>query len=97
MRYATAKITVYNSSLTKSKASWQRLPRGEKMKTIITAEEFTDATENNIGFCTSCCAFTRDNTEPDAEGYDCPSCNLNTVIGAEFALIKDLFELEEEE
>ena len=45
-------------------------------------ETYLELEENYQGFCTKCEEVTRDNTEPDAEGYDCPHCGQNTVIGA---------------
>lgn len=49
--------------------------------------ELIEAIENNQGFCTDCLEFTRDCTEPDAEGYDCPVCEKNTVIGGEILML----------
>ena len=59
----------------------------------VLEEDYIDATENYRGWCTGCEEFTRDCTEPDAEGYDCPQCDENTVIGAEDALISGLIEI----
>ena len=53
----------------------------------VTDEEYQTATRDYLGWCTSCEEFTRDNTEPDAENYNCPKCEENRVIGAENALI----------
>jgi len=53
----------------------------------ITTRRYEAATENYEGFCTRCQKFTRDCTEPDAEGYDCPCCKQLTVMGAEQALM----------
>ncbi len=64
------------------------------MVTKVSLEDYEHATENYEGFCTECKAFTRDETEPDAEGYDCPQCGGNTVIGAEDALISGIVEFE---
>ena len=58
--------------------------------TAITEDEYNDAQEGSMGFCTECKRFTRDTTEPDAEGYDCPNCEQNTVVGVETALISGL-------
>lgn len=65
----------------------QRARGPEPEPVLVNAEDFADATENYIGWCTSCQEFTRESTEPDAEGYDCPQCDQRTVIGAEDALI----------
>ena len=53
----------------------------------VKESEYLYATENYMGWCTDCQDFTRERTEPDAEGYDCPKCEQNTVIGAEDALL----------
>jgi hypothetical protein len=62
--------------------------------TTITAERYHEATEWYEGFCTACADFTRDSTEPDAEGYHCPECGGDTVVGAENALLMGLFALQ---
>ena len=56
----------------------------------ISEDEYTEACENDLGFCFVCQSFTRGETEPDAEEYDCPECDQNTVFGAEQALLKNL-------
>jgi hypothetical protein len=61
------------------------------MKTM-TEEDFQDACDNDEGYCTTCEEFTRDMVEPDAEEYNCPQCEENTVCGAEQALICGLIE-----
>mgnify|MGYP001618286786 CR=1 FL=1 len=55
--------------------------------TIITEDTYLDATDSYQGWCRACQEFTRDETEPDAEGYDCPACDRRTVCGAEQALL----------
>lgn len=65
-------------------------------KPTISQERYEEATESYEGWCTKCKDFTRMECEPDAEGYPCPNCNYNTVVGAENALIMGLFEFEEE-
>lgn len=49
--------------------------------------EYLENRGDYIGFCTSCKEWTRDCTEPDVEGYDCPECEENTVIGADMFLM----------
>ena len=49
--------------------------------------EFQQAARDSIGWCRTCLAFTRDCTEPDAEDYDCPVCENNSVVGAEYAML----------
>lgn len=53
----------------------------------VPMEEYQEACDSYTGWCTTCEQFTRECTEPDAEGYDCPVCKENTVMGAEQALI----------
>jgi len=53
-------------------------------------EDFREAAEDFMGWCTLCNAFTRPHTEPDAEDYDCPCCGHDTVMGAENALFEGL-------
>lgn len=40
----------------------------------------------NLGICNSC-QTTAHGVEPDAEGYDCPSCDQPQVLGIELALL----------
>jgi Zn finger protein HypA/HybF involved in hydrogenase expression len=63
---------------------------------MVAQSEYEAATEAYTGWCTTCCAFTRECTEPDAEGYDCPQCEKPTVMGAENALIAGLIEFDSE-
>lgn len=56
----------------------------------ISQFEYEEATSSDTGWCTTCQAFTRECTEPDAENYDCPNCGEKTVMGAENALIEGL-------
>jgi hypothetical protein len=62
----------------------------------MTEQDYLDAVESNTGYCITCKEFTRECTEPDAEGYDCPECGKNTVMGAEQALVCDLLTFSEE-
>ncbi len=55
--------------------------------TTVSEEDYDDYRESYQGFCTNCKKWTRECTEPDAEDYDCPVCEMNTVIGAENALL----------
>ena len=57
------------------------------MPEFISQEMFEEAVSGDCGWCTNCLSFTRDETEPDAIGYDCPCCEENTVMGAEQALL----------
>ncbi len=67
-----------------------------KEPTIVKMADYLDATENYVGWCTVCKEFTRDQTEPDAEDYDCPGCEQNTVMGAEQAMVCMEIEVEDE-
>jgi Zn finger protein HypA/HybF involved in hydrogenase expression len=60
--------------------------------TAVSEEDYVEATESYTGWCKECKEFTRDETEPDAEAYDCPECGKHTVVGAENALIMGLIE-----
>jgi len=53
----------------------------------ITGSKYLEMVDLCMGFCTKCQEFTRDRTEPDAEEYDCPVCEENTVMGTEQALL----------
>lgn len=57
------------------------------MRKKITEAEYLDNADQYIGYCTACKEFTRECTEPDAEGYDCPECKNDTVMGTEQALL----------
>ena len=67
------------------------------MTNIVSIDEYEDAVSNDMGFCTNCQEFTRECTEPDAEHYDCPQCEKNTVMGAEQALLACAIEVSEED
>lgn len=62
--------------------------------TTVTEEQYQDAVDNDMGWCTICKDFTRECTEPDAENYDCPNCQSHSVIGAELAMIDGEIEVE---
>lgn len=59
----------------------------------LTTEEYHNYENSYQGFCTTCQEFTRDCTEPDAENYDCPVCEENTVVGTMTALCLNLFDI----
>lgn len=59
---------------------------------IVSEEDFLEAQDSNLGWCPSCASFTRECTEPDAEGYDCPECKQLVVVGADQALLCGLIE-----
>lgn len=52
-------------------------------------ENYLAMREDYMGWCTNCKDITRDSTEPDAEGYDCPECEENTVQGADIFLMEN--------
>ena len=64
----------------------------DSKKYFVEVEEadYHEATESYMGWCPVCKEFTRYTTEPDAEGYDCPKCGQNEVVGAEQAFIAGL-------
>lgn len=62
---------------------------------IISEARYLEAEDSYEGWCTSCEDFTRDMTEPDAEGYDCPCCHGMTVVGTMNALLMGLFDIGE--
>lgn len=65
------------------------------MSTKVASCDYQQACNDSMGFCTVCCSFTRECTEPDAEDYDCEVCGEETsVVGAEQALIMGLIEFE---
>lgn len=58
--------------------------------------EFNEHRESYDGFCTACAEVTVDGgVEPDARGYTCPVCGMNTVIGMEEALVDGRIIIEE--
>lgn len=63
------------------------------MATQVTERTFQNACNAYKGFCTHCRKFTRRETEPDAENYDCPKCGQKKVVGAEQAMLLGEIEL----
>jgi hypothetical protein len=64
---------------------------------MITTGDLHDAIDGDMGWCTTCQAFTRGNTEPDAENYPCEVCGEDSVFGAEQSLLCGLLPLSEDE
>lgn len=64
--------------------------KAKRQSVPVSQDEYLEATESYMGWCPDCAAFTRDSTEPDAHGYDCPECNGRRVVGAEDALLRGL-------
>lgn len=62
----------------------------------VSEAEYLHATDSYLGWCSTCGEFTREATEPDAEGYDCPKCEGLTVMGAEQALLTGLITVEDD-
>lgn len=60
----------------------------------VTEERYLDAVDAFEGWCKKCKEFTRDMTEPDAEDYDCPECECDSVVGAEQGLLLGEFDIE---
>lgn len=65
--------------------------------TKITEDCYTEADEENLGFCISCKRFTTSCCEPDARKYECEECGKNTVYGAEEALIMGVIDFSDDE
>ena len=63
------------------------------MATKITAVEYQEARTLNMGFCTNCNKVAGECVEPDAQNYNCDSCDNDTVQGIENALIGGLIEV----
>ncbi len=62
----------------------------------MSGDEYSEHRESYDGFCTGCDAVTvGGGVEPDARGYNCPVCGMNTVVGMEEALIDGLLEIED--
>ena len=59
--------------------------------------EYRNARNLYMGWCEICEDFTRDSTEPDAQGYECPNCEQPTVVGAEEALVLGLVDIRDDE
>lgn len=60
----------------------------------MTTEEYESARESYQGICLNC-GELRDETEPDAEGYDCGFCGEDKVQGIENALIEQNIDITE--
>jgi len=63
----------------------------------VTGFIYRDCCDDYMGWCTECAEFTRHETEPDAEHYECPVCANKSVFGAEQALLLGYFDVVEEE
>lgn len=62
---------------------------GGRHMPVVLESRFRQACHDSDGWCVGCEAFTRTGgVEPDAEGYNCPRCEENMVMGAEDALAK---------
>lgn len=60
----------------------------------ISVEEYHSLEDSYQGYCKVCDDFTRDCTESDAEGYDCPVCeSKDSVVGVGNALLMDLLDI----
>ena len=65
----------------------ERTSSVRKCKMKISTKQFQSYAKRYRGYCLECNKFTRSETEPDADQYDCPKCFKNAVVGAENALI----------
>lgn len=69
----------------------------EPQRTMIPLEEYYDARDCNMGYCTTCQMITNDmGVEPDAEEYQCYECGEHTVMGVETAFVIGHIVIEEE-
>lgn len=57
----------------------------------VESQVYMAAVANGMGWCITCRAFTRRETEPDAYGYVCPLCHEKSVIGAETGVVEARF------
>jgi len=58
---------------------------------MITIEQYQEAQEDNIGYCTNCGA-KKECCEPDANNYTCDECGANKVQGCDNLLLMGLVE-----
>lgn len=63
----------------------------------MTEQEYKEHELDNSGYCTRCDAITTSEVEPDAEGYTCPECQNESVMGIENALVYEHIEISEED
>lgn len=61
--------------------------------TEVSTEDYKNAEEESLGWCTECQEFTTDCCELDARQYKCDECDARTVFGAEEALLTGLITL----
>ena len=59
----------------------------------ITEANYLEEADMMSGYCTECDEITRNCTEGDAEGYECPECENETVIGMGEALYCEKFQI----
>lgn len=62
-----------------------------EMKIPATTDEIMDG---RIGACTRCGKKTY-GVEPDAQQYECPDCETNTVFGLQELLLMDFLEIDD--
>lgn len=60
---------------------------------IIRYARYRSALDNDEGWCKTCQKFTGEMVEPDAEDRACEECGEDTVVGAENAMVEELFKL----
>lgn len=61
-------------------------PKVKKTAQSMPQEDYMDGCDDCMGICL-CCGETQSGCEPDARGYECESCEENSVYGYEEALI----------
>lgn len=62
----------------------------------MTSEEYHHYREHYDGACCSCGEFTIGGIKPDAEQYDCESCEDDQVFGIEHLLVSGRIVFEED-
>ena len=63
----------------------------------MTRAEYESHQDENSGYCTQCEMITTSEIEPDAQGYECPECGNESVMGIENALIYENIEITDDE
>lgn len=67
-----------------------------KFSKTISYDDYHDMEDNLQGICGNC-GEIRDNTEADAEDYDCQKCGRDSVLGVMTALDEDVLLIDEED
>jgi hypothetical protein len=60
----------------------------------LTEADYHAHVEAYDGICLECGEWSFGGVEPDAEGYKCSDCGAMAVMGAENAMIREVFDFE---